>query len=147
MSDLQKIENHPPGILQIGLVLSCIDYRFVNKTNAFLKKEYKYVQFDTFNLAGSSLGYNKNAHWRRTFLHHIKLAIELHNITKIIIIDHENCGAYKLYKNEYENEYEYEYHCINIKKCAKSLIKLFPNISVECYYLNSNDESINIFSS
>jgi hypothetical protein len=56
MSDLQKIENHPPGILQIGLVLSCIDYRFVNKINAFLKKEYKYVQFDTFNLAGSSLG-------------------------------------------------------------------------------------------
>jgi carbonic anhydrase len=87
--------------------------------------------------------YNKNADWRRTFLHHVKLAIELHNITKIIIIDHENCGPYKLYKNEYENEYEY--HCINIKKCAKSLIKLFPNISVECYYLKSNDESINIF--
>ena len=100
MSDLQKREFPPPGILQIGLVLSCIDYRFVDKTNAFLKKEYKCVLFDKFNLAGSSLGSNKNRDWRCTFLHHVKLAIELHDITKIIIIDHENCAAYKLYKNE-----------------------------------------------
>jgi len=77
----------------IGLGLSCIDYCLFEATMKLLRKDCQVDAFDHTILAGASLGYNQDKYvtWPSTWLDHVDLAIKLHNI------DHEDCGAYKLF--------------------------------------------------
>ncbi len=100
----QKSQSHGAK----SLVLSCIDYRFINETIHYLNTHRK-GNFDYFVLAGSSLGYNESceAHsakeipkdssnnWHLTYEDHVRLAMKLHHITEIVVIDHMDCGYYQ----------------------------------------------------
>lgn len=121
----------------VGLVLSCIDYRFMDETIKLLKKDCCVDYFDHTILAGASLGYNQNTYecWKKTFIEHLELAIELHDIKKIIVVDHEDCGAYKLFYPDIEPRLERKYHYINITDFIKSIKELYPDIPVEGYLL------------
>lgn len=94
-----------------SLVLSCIDPRFAYATEQYLYDKYTSngLSYDHFVLAGSALGGNltatgsgsgqcsvlsANSNWNRTLKDHIQIAITLHNIKKVEILDHLNCGAY-----------------------------------------------------
>ena len=128
-----------------GLVLECIDYRFIEKNNKFLKDKFKNTFFDHFSLAGSSLGFNNNKNWRRTCIDNINLAIKLHNIKKIVILEHEDCGAYIETYNylRHSVDKEKEYHISNIKKCVNFLKRIYPGIKISGYYLSRvQDEQI-----
>ena len=105
-------------------VLSCIDPRFAYATEQYLNDTYtaKGKSYDHFVLAGSALGGgltgnigsiqagpgvsqcpvvgttfsgpNPSSDWRDTLLDHIQVAITLHNVKEVNILDHLNCGAY-----------------------------------------------------
>jgi len=83
----------------IGLSLSCIDYRLFEATIRLLQQDCQIDAFDHTILAGASLGFNQYEYesWPITWLEHVNLAIKLHDIKKIVVIDHEDCGAYKLF--------------------------------------------------
>jgi carbonic anhydrase len=34
--------------------------------------------------------------WATTFWDHVQVAIDLHHIHKVVIMDHRDCGAYKV---------------------------------------------------
>jgi carbonic anhydrase len=122
-----------------ALVLSCMDYRFINETIDYLYNNVS-SNFDYFVLAGSSLGYNQSIKhdtpddWSKTFEEHIDLAIELHDIKEIIVIDHMDCGYYKaVYKNElngekYDVKKERDKHYKNIEKFVGNLWTKYPEI-------------------
>ncbi|MFM9905266.1 MAG: carbonic anhydrase [Pyrinomonadaceae bacterium] len=82
-----------------AFVLSCMDYRLTDETAKYfqdelgLKNNYDYVV-----LAGASLGVNntKYPNWGQTFWQHLDTAIALHGIHEVIVMDHRNCGAYKV---------------------------------------------------
>jgi hypothetical protein len=61
--------------------------------------------YDYFILAGGSLGLVQTnfTEWKQTALDHVGLAIQLHKIEQIIIIDHADCGAYKKLRPEILN--------------------------------------------
>lgn len=98
-------------------VLACIDPRFAYALEQYLDQTYAQggSSYDLFILAGASMGGNLTGNsatppptntiptcaivssgndWRATLLEHIQVAITLHNVTQIVIIDHLNCGAY-----------------------------------------------------
>ena len=105
---------------RIGLSLSCIDYRLFDATIELLRKDCQVDGFDHTILAGASLGYNQHDYktWQRTWLDHVDLALKLHNIKVILVIDHQDCGFYKaIYKNAKDCEKcERALHIKNIKK-------------------------------
>ena len=82
------------------LVLACIDPRFISALESYLYKKIisQGFSYDLYILAGASLGGNNANHnfpnWRTTLDEHINVALALHNIEKIEIYDHKNCGAY-----------------------------------------------------
>lgn len=125
---------------EIGLVLSCIDYRLFDATLQLLRNDVRVDAFDHTILPGASLGFNQNNHlyWKQTLIDQINIAIKLHNIKKIVVVDHEDCGAYKLaYKNLINYpEYERSYHIQNIKKFISTMIKLYPSMHYSGYLLN-----------
>lgn len=92
-------------------VLACIDPRFAYALEQYLDQTYAQngSSYDLFILAGASMGGNLTGNgaplpncsivtattsWRQTLRDHIQVAITLHNVTQVVIIDHLNCGAY-----------------------------------------------------
>ena len=81
-----------------ALVLSCIDPRFqdlVHKENA---KKGLTNKYSAFTIAGASIGvvaptFKK---WHQTFWENLDISVQLHNIKKVIVINHRDCGAAKI---------------------------------------------------
>ena len=130
-----------------AMVLACIDYRFVQTAIYYLEASVLDDKFDLTTLAGASLGYNqpKFKCWKETFEQLTKLAIELHSITEIIVIDHMDCGAYALlYPGLVKNsEEERKLHIKNILKFIKTLKhkKRFRKLSYRGFLINL-DQSV-----
>ena len=80
-----------------ALVLTCIDYRFVHVIPEFMRKHYPSLTYDHAILAGASLGVFTGIYpaWASTFWEHLEVAIALHGINTVIILDHRDCGAYR----------------------------------------------------
>jgi hypothetical protein len=122
---------------ETGLVLCCMDHKFINQTFEFLKKVPSST-FDYIILSGASLGYNTgNECWKNMFLDHVDLALQKNDINKIIVIDHDNCSAYKLHYADIRKDpdLEEEYHYINMLKFKKDIKKIYPDLTVFTHLL------------
>lgn len=131
-----------------ALVLTCIDYRFVDDTFFYLNDSKFAKKYDVTALAGASLGYNqkKFKHWRQYLEEHIKLAIELHHIKHILVFDHMDCGAYRIFYPDLEDPKEEEkLHIKNLKKFCKKIHRKFPELKCSGYLISLKDKVTQIF--
>lgn len=80
-----------------ALLLNCIDYRLQDATTAYMDRIGLRNDYDHLALAGASLGAltGKRPAWGRTFREHLALALELHRIERVVVLDHRDCGAYR----------------------------------------------------
>ena len=132
-----------------AIVLTCIDYRFVDSVFFFLNDHPRLSQeYDLTTVAGASLGYNqkKYIHWRQTLIDQINLAIDLHHIKQLIVFDHMDCGAYQLFYPDIElnTEEERYLHIKNIKKFIHKLRKIFPKLIYTGYLVHEDGSIENI---
>ncbi len=81
-----------------ALLLSCMDYRLVDDLVTFMQAHGYHDDYDQVVLAGAALGvvHAAFADWHAVFWDHVQLAKDLHGITEVIVIDHRDCGAYRL---------------------------------------------------
>ena len=80
------------------LLLSCMDYRLTGKTRSYMvRRGLGDKKYDHIVLAGAALGAvtDKFPEWNKTFWDELGLAIDLHEVHKVMILDHRDCGAYK----------------------------------------------------
>jgi carbonic anhydrase len=91
-------------------VVSCIDPRFTSAVEQYLLAQLgPSTTYDLFVLAGAALGVrllgngapipscslvSPGNSWREVLLDHLQVAISLHNVSRIYIIDHLDCAAY-----------------------------------------------------
>ena len=82
-----------------ALLLTCMDYRLENELLAYMDGRGMRDRYDHVVLAGASLGAltPKRPDWGRTFWQHLDVAIQLHHIKKVIVLDHRDCGAYRTF--------------------------------------------------
>jgi carbonic anhydrase len=78
-----------------AIAITCMDFRLIGNKHKLLEELGYEEDYDHFTMAGASLGFD-NERWSEVAFDHINLAIKLHHISEIIIIDHMDCGAYKL---------------------------------------------------
>ena len=81
-----------------SMVLSCIDPRFQPKVYKYLKNKKLIGKYSSFTIAGAGIGvtHNKFKKWHKTFWDNLDVSIKLHKISRLIVINHEDCGAAKL---------------------------------------------------
>lgn len=81
-----------------ALLLTCMDYRLVDEVEGYMSKRGLKDKYDHLILAGASLGAlnGKFPIWNEVFWSHLDLAVQLHQVHRLIVIDHRDCGAYKL---------------------------------------------------
>ena len=118
-----------------AMVLSCIDPRFQPKIFNYLKKRKLSGQYSAFTIAGAAVGvtHSKFKKWHNVFFENLSASIQLHKIDKLIVINHQDCGAAKIAnsKKEFNNKVETDIHKASFKKLKSSLRKKFPKLKIE----------------
>jgi carbonic anhydrase len=119
-----------------ALLLNCIDYRLAAATTRYMTERGMEGKYDQFILAGAALGVEntKFPDWGRTFWEHVQIAIDLHGIGKIIVMDHRDCGFYKhVYGNDHAAELtaEFEVHAAQMRRVRGDIGRRHPKLAVE----------------
>ncbi len=96
------------------LVISCIDLRLTDNLLHFLHHDNLANRYDHFALAGVSLSafattdhkklFKKDMlnsfsfqSWKKSLDEHLQIAVALHDIRDVYIVEHASCGAYKTF--------------------------------------------------
>jgi len=77
--------------------------------------------------------HNKFKKWHKTFYDNLSTSIKLHQIEKLIVINHKDCGAAKIVngKKAFNNTNEKKIHKESFSKLKKEIKKKFPKLKVE----------------
>lgn len=123
-----------------ALVLSCMDYRLADDVTRFLDGIGLTNRYDHVILAGASAGVisDKFEGWHETFWSHLAVAIQLHGIHKVIVIDHRDCGAYKIAfgpEHAADPAKELEVHTTVLREMAAAVKEKQPGLAFEAYLM------------
>ena len=133
-----------PGAAQAAtvtaLAVTCIDYRLVDDAVKFFDAKHLTNDYDQVSLAGASLAAvsDKFPSSNAAFWDHIGIAKTLHHIKKVIVVDHRDCGAYKVaYGKDYQGEdgAETAQHKSVMEQVKAKLAKLHPELESEFYLM------------
>lgn len=124
-----------------ALMLSCMDYRLVDDLVTFMNGKGLKDDYDHVVLAGASLGVVSEtfADWHKTFWEHLDVAIELHHVEEVVVIDHRDCGAYKIALGEdavSTPAKETEAHTRSLADFARQVHEHHPDLKVEAYLMS-----------
>lgn len=130
-----------PGVARASghaeaLLLTCMDYRLVNEVEAYMTARGMRDKYDHMILAGASLGAlnDKYAVWNEVFWTHLDLAVQLHEVHRLIVIDHRDCGAYRLVLGEAavkDAETEFKSHVKQLYALRSQVTTKHPHMEVE----------------
>lgn len=139
------------------IVISCIDLRLTDDLLNFLHFDNLANRYDHFALAGTSVTigatrdahkklfkkkalkqFNSFVHWKECLHNHIAIAIELHQIEDVYIIEHEDCGAYREFLIDgtfTSREEEIKCHKKFATALSKEIRSLYP-LHVHCFMID-----------
>lgn len=81
-----------------AMLLSCIDPRMVTPVYKYMDGRGLAGKYSQFVIAGAAIAVvaPKFASWRPAFWDNLATSVELHGLTKVIAIDHRDCGAARI---------------------------------------------------
>jgi len=131
-----------------ALVLSCIDFRFIGAEQIFLTNTMAGA-YDWVALAGASLALKGFPHAAEaeTFWDQLALSRKLHHIQKVVILDHQDCGAYATYfKTEFSQDspQEYELHQRYLQQAKDAIHDRYPTLITEGYFVDLMGQVVQI---
>lgn len=117
-----------------ALLLTCIDYRLPGKIAHYMEARGLAANYDHVILAGASLGVTNSVypHWSQTFREHLDLAVKLHSIRRVILLDHRECGSYRvIFGTNLAGEEEKAQHARELLRLAREIRAAYPDLAVE----------------
>ena len=118
-----------------AMVLSCMDPRFQPKVFNYLKKKKLTGKYSSFTIAGAAIGVTatKFKKWHSTFWQNLETSIKLHKIKKLIVLNHQDCGAAKIIngKKPFNLKIEKKIHKKSFKLIKQKLKRKFPQMKIE----------------
>ncbi len=126
-----------------AMVLSCMDPRFQPKVYKYLKAKKLTGKYSSFTIAGAAIGVTakKFKKWHSTFFDNLSTSIKLHKINKLIVINHQDCGAAKIINGnkKFNLLIEKKIHKDSFRKIKKVINKKFPNLKISFKVLKLKD--------
>ena len=104
------------------LVVHCMDYRLQARLNKWVGSRYGEDNYDRISLAGG-------VHDYEAVLKYVQLAVKVHSIKRVVLINHEDCRAYG-------REDTLQRHKDDLLDTGHKIETLFPGLKVETYYLH-----------
>lgn len=109
-----------------GFVVACIDFRF----QKYLKK-WLGDNFDAKNKSYDFVGFAGASKSLEIIMKQLDISVRLHHISQVILIHHEECGAYGA-------ESTYNRHVKDLNIAKKTILEKYPNLKVSLFYLYLN---------
>ena len=122
------------------LVLTCMDFRFREATQQFVKEGLGVQQFDgPISIPGVCKGIAEANGIVTDFTKFvIETAIKVHHIKKVLIIHHAQCGAYGISNEDVEFQKQTE----DEKKGDAILGDLYPDLSFQIFFARKGDGEV-----
>lgn len=105
-----------------ALIVCCIDFRFQKYIQKWLSTNMRDKTYDMVGFAGSTKSLP-------VIMKQVVISKSLHHIKEIILIHHEDCGAYGI-------ESTPERHAIDLHKAQKKILAKYSDLKVPLYYLH-----------
>jgi carbonic anhydrase len=105
-----------------AIAITCIDFRFQDRIENWLKENLGPDEYDRVALAGGVFDFY-------VILKQVEISSKLHDIQKVILMNHEDCGAYGAAGT-------FERHQQDLIEAEKKIERLFPELDVETYFLH-----------
>lgn len=119
----------PHGVSDI--VISCIDYRFRPRVAAWIAQNLGDAS-DLVAVAGASKAFLDPSS-RDYLLQQIDIAIRLHGITRVHLLDHIDCGAYGGSGLHADEAAETSFHAEQCALAQQVIAAKFPTLTVVPY--------------
>ena len=118
------------------MLLACIDPRFPEPTIRYMERRHMVRQYSQFIFAGASIGVVAPAFkdWAKTFWDNLATSMEIHSISKVIAMNHRDCGAAKIAYGEEKvanRQIETETHKAALMEFRKQVGERQPKLKVE----------------
>ncbi|HPN96777.1 MAG TPA: hypothetical protein PLK35_03345 [Candidatus Moranbacteria bacterium] len=128
-----------------AVVLTCIDFRFWRETLEFVEKELGIKTFDFPSLPGSAKAINECLNDTDLAMQCINVPCDLHHAKKIVIVNHEDCGAYGgSAKFSGDAKAEINFHENELKKAKEKIMEKYPDKEVILAYAKLSEDKKNI---
>src|ERR1700675_3537846 len=118
-------------------VLTCFDHRISAAVRKFLKKQ-GIERADMIVVAGGAktLASPRNDFEQDFILEQIRMSIRLHQTKRVLIMSHSDCATYGgLAHFKGDRAAEAAHHRAELLRAAELVIKSFPGVSVEPYFV------------
>ena len=116
------VRKNKPVIHCDALVVHCMDYRLQKFLQPWITVRFGYDNFDIISLAGG-------VHDYEMVLKYVELAVQIHSIETVCLINHEDCRAYG-------RDGTYKRHRHDLLNARLKIHALFPQLNVESFYLH-----------
>jgi len=107
-----------------ALVVHCMDYRLQKYLHPWIMSRFGADNFDIISLAGG-------VHDYEMVLKYVQLAVQVHSIKQVVLINHEDCRAYG-------RDGTYKRHKHDLMDAKQKIEVLFSDLEVETFYLHLN---------
>jgi carbonic anhydrase len=133
-----------------AMLLSCIDPRMVAPVYKYMDQRGLTGQYSQFVIAGAAIAVVAPSFeaWRPAFWDNLATSVELHRITKLIAIDHRDCGAAQIAygaSSIADPAIETETHRTALAEFRRAVGERQPKLTIETG-LMALDGSIQMFS-
>jgi carbonic anhydrase len=133
-----------------AMLLSCIDPRMVAPVYKYMDQRGLTGQYSQFVIAGAAIAVvaPKFKSWRPAFWDNLATSVQLHRITKLIVIDHRDCGAARIAygaSSIADPQIETETHRKALAEFRRAAGKRQPKLTIETG-LMALDGSLQMFS-
>lgn len=108
------------------MVICCIDFRFQRYIRDFTETELKGKTYDLLGIAGATKDLEAS-------MAQIDISVNLHKTNQLVIIHHEECGAYG-------KESSPQRHRKDLLIAQKEVLAKYPHLQVDLYYLHLDGE-------
>ena len=105
-----------------ALVVHCMDYRLQKYLHPWIMSRFGADNFDIISLAGG-------VHDYEMVLKYLQLAVQIHSIKQVVLINHEDCRAYG-------RDGTYKRHKYDLMDAEYKIEALFSDLEVETFYLH-----------
>lgn len=105
-----------------AVIITCIDFRFQEYINNWILENFQPRSFDRVAIAGGvfDFGYISKQ---------VEISKRLHHIKKVVLINHEDCGAYGEAGTP-------EKHAEDLKNAALKIKQQYPDLETQTFYLH-----------
>jgi hypothetical protein len=116
-----------------AIVHTCIDFRFRKALNDFIENELNLHSVDLKTDGGGVKKIFEEGPIREWIFQNFQIAFDLHGVERVVLINHQDCGAYGGTKAFQSLEEELRNHEIQLRHSVSVVRAKFPSKQVDAY--------------